>query len=128
MASKMVSPPFQVCASVTMAGTTVFTSSATSILYRDSVSYQFNWTGNPVGTFAIQGSNDYNPGQMESAGSLNNGSWNPLTLSPTPAAASGSATYLVNMNQLAFSYVRFTYTNSTGSGVLAAWTVGKSLG
>lgn len=128
MPSKEVSLPFQVCASATMSGTSVFTSSATSIIYRDSLAYQFNWTGNPTGTFQIQGSVDYNPGLPQSAGTFNSGNWNPVTITPTPTAASGSATYLVNMNQLAFSYARFQYTNASGSGVLGAWTCGKSLG
>lgn len=122
-------PPFQVTASASMSGTLAFTSSVSTILYHDSVSLQYNWTGNPTGNFAVEGSLDYNPGLPQSAGGQRNGTWNALSLSPTPAATTTASTsYLVNLNQLSFPYLRTTYTNSTGSGALGIWVSGKSLG
>ncbi len=113
-----------------MTGLSVFISSVTSILYRDSISYQWAWTGIPTGNFDVQGSLDFNPGLPESAGSLNNGTWTSVTLTPVAnATGSGGGTQiLANLSQLGFPYIRFAYTNSTGSGVLGAWTSGKSYG
>lgn len=126
MAIKNVNLPFQVTASASMSGTTVYVSSVTNVMYHDSVAVQYNWTGNPTGTFQIEGSVDYNPG-LPQTGAMNAGKWNALSLSPTPTTTS-STSYLVNMNQLSFSWLRTVYTNSTGSGVLAIWVCGKSLG
>ena len=132
MGSKGISQPFQVFTNATMSGQATVTSLVTDVRWRDSVSYQFNWTGTPQGSFAIQGSNDYAPGLPQSAEppqGQNSGTWNSLTLSTTPVAAgSGSFTYLVNLNQLGFAYVRAQYTNTTSSGVLTGFIMAKSLG
>lgn len=130
MASKSVTPPYQVINSASVSGTSVIVSSVTNILYRDSVALQFEWTGNPVGAIDIQGSVNYSPGLIQSGGvkeTANAGVWTSLTLSP-PATVIGSSTILINMNQLSFSFIRSVYTNSTGSGVLSGWVCGKSLG
>lgn len=113
-----------------MSGTTAYTSSVTSIVYRDSIAYQFAWTGVPTGAFDVQGSIDYNPGLPQSAGQQNQGTWTSIPISPAfNATGSGGSSFgLVNMSQLGFTYTRFVYTNSTGSGVLAAWTSAKSFG
>lgn len=130
MPSKEASLPFNICASVSMSGTTVFTSSVTSIIYRDSISYQFAWSGIPTGAFDVQGSIDYSPGLPQSVGPLNAGTWTSIPISPSfNATGSGGASFgLVNMSQLGFAYTRFQYTNSTGSGFLGCWTSGKSFG
>ena len=128
MAVKNVNLPYQIMSSATMVAQNTLTSSASNIMYHDSVAVSFAWSGNPTGTFQIQGSLDYNPGTPQSGGQANSGTWNNLTLSPQPTAGSGSATYLVNMNQLAFPWLRIQYTNSTGSGVLSACICSKSLG
>jgi hypothetical protein len=113
-----------------MSGTNVYTSSVTGILYRDSISYQFAWTGTPSGNFDVQGSIDYNAGLPESAGSLNAGTWTSIPLTPvaTITGSGGASNVLANLFDLAFPYTRFQYTNSTGSGVLGSWVSGKSFG
>lgn len=130
MPTKMVSPPFNICASVSMTGTLAYTSSVTGILYRDSISYQFAWTGTPSGNFDIQGSIDYNPGLPESAGSLNAGTWTSVPLTPvaTITGSGGAVNVLANLLDLGYPYSRFVYTNSTGSGVLGCWVAAKSFG
>ena len=132
MPTKLSSPPFQVAASISMSGTSVFISSVTGILYRDSLCYQFAWTGIPTGAFDIQGSVDYNAGLPQSGFPVNGGggTWTSITLSPAPTSnGSGGATnILINMSQLSFPYIRAQYTNSTGSGFLGVWTSAKSFG
>lgn len=131
MPSKQVSPPFNLCASVSMTGTTQFISSVTGILYRDSLSYQFAWTGTPSGSFDVQGSIDYNQGLPESAGSLNQGTWTsiPLTPAATVTGSSGASNILANISLFTgFPYSRVVYTNSTGSGVFGVWVCAKSVG
>lgn len=130
MAMKAVSPPFNLCSSVTMTGAVSFISSVTSILYRDTISYQCSWTGIPTGAFDVQGSIDYNPGKPDSAGTLNAGTWTSIPISPAfNATGSGGASFgLINLYSLGFAYTRIVYTNSTGSGVLGVWTSGKSWG
>ncbi len=128
MSHKLVSPPFKLCSSASMSGVTVFISSVTSILYRDSLAYQCAWSGNPTGTFDVQGSVDFNLGLPESGGGLNAGTWTSITLSATVSAAGTPSTALINLSQLAFPYIRLQYTNSTGSGSLGVSTSGKSYG
>lgn len=130
MPTKMVSLPFNICASVSMSGTSVYTSSVTGILYRDSISYQFAWTGTPSGNFDIQGSNDFNPGLPESAGSLNQGTWTSIPLTPvlTITGSGGASNAMANLYNLGFAYSKFVYTNSTGSGFLGTWLAAKSFG
>lgn len=131
MASKSVSHPYQIFASTAVSGTQAVTSSVTNVLYRDSVAFQFSWTGNPQGTFDIQASIDYGQGTPQSKGlneSVNVGTWTSLTLSPSATIGSGTLSIMVNANQLSFAAVRTVYTNSTGSGVLTGWTCAKSLG
>lgn len=115
-----------------MTGTDALTSVVTGIIYRDSVSYQFVWTGTPTGTFSLQGSNDYNPGTPQSGGvqdgPANSGTWTAIALSSTPAASGSAGNALVNLNQLGFAFIRAVYTNASGTGVLNGTVVTKSLG
>jgi len=130
MPTKLSSPPFQIAASVSMSGTTVFTSSVTGILYRDSLCYQFAWSGIPTGAFDIQGSVDYNQGLPQSGNNVNQGTWTSIALTPAPNAtgSGGAVNILINMSQLSFPFTRVQYTNSTGSGFLGIWTSAKSFG
>jgi len=113
-----------------MSGTTVFISSVTGIIYRDSFSYQWAWTGIPSGNFDVQGSIDFNPGLPQSAGSVNNGTWTSIPLTPaiTITGSGGATNALANVYDAGFPYVRFAYTNSTGSGVFGSWIACKSFG
>jgi hypothetical protein len=126
---KEISPAYQVFTNGTMSGTNVLTSLATGVQFKDSVGYQFQWTGQPSGTFAIQTSADYNPGLPGSGGAYNAGIWNAYTLSPIPSA-SGSGSYVatVEISQCSLPWIRAQYTNSTGSGVLTGYVFAKSLG
>lgn len=111
-----------------VAGVVSIVSSVTQIKYKDSVGYQFYWDGNPSGTFHIQVSNDYSSGSPQGqSGFANAGTWDTVTVSPTPTTSSGFS-YTVNMNQLGLPYVRVVFINSTGSGVITGNVFCKSLG
>lgn len=126
---KEITPVNKIFVNASMSGTIAATSLISNIAYKDSVAYQYVWTGTPSGTFDVQGSVDYNPGQPQSNGAFNAGTWTSLVFSPIPqATGSGSSNVLINMNQLAFNYIKTVYTNSTGSGVLTGSLVAKSLG
>lgn len=133
MPSKSITESFKVFDNASMSGTITVTSLVTNVKYRDSVAYQFNWTGGiPSGSFSIQGSLDYNPGiptAENPSGGANPGTWNSITLSPSPAATgSGSYSYLVALQQVTWPYLRAQYTNTSGSGLLTGYIFAKSLG
>jgi hypothetical protein len=133
MAVKNVSPPFQFYSSLSITGqTNVYTSSASSILYKDNVGLQYSFTGNATGQLDIQLSNDYNPGMPESAGQLNSGTWTSITqTSPNTLPAvigSGTASVFINLDQISAAYIRSVWSNSSGSGTISGTFVAKSLG
>ncbi len=124
---KEVTPVNKIFNSASMSATLVVTSLISNISYKDSVSLQYKWTGNPTGAFDVQGSVDYNPGQPQSNGTYNSGTWTSITLSPAPIAT-GSSSVLIDMNQLSFPYIKTVYTNTSGSGLLTGYLFAKSLG
>jgi hypothetical protein len=118
-------------ANQTMTGTAQLISAVTNIKYKDSVAIQLKWTGTPTGTFTVDGSLDYNPGLPQSGappGGANNGTWTSLVLSPAPVASGAAGNILLNLNQLAFPWIRVTYTNASGTGTLTGYISAKSLG
>lgn len=133
MAVKNVSPPFTLYPGIAVTGTSVvYVSSASSILYKDNIGLQFKYTGNTTGQIDIQVSNDYNPGNPESAGGLNAGTWTAVSQTAPNAIpvilGSGTGTIAVNLNMSGFSYLRTQYTSSSGTGTLTGTIVAKSLG
>ncbi len=123
---KEASLPFQIASLIPTSGTAVFTSSASSVIYRDSVGYQVNVIGNTSGTLNINGSIDYNPGAPQSAGTANAGNW--TTITSTTIGSGSLYPNLFNLNQLAMAWTQLQYTSVSGSGTLSVWTSAKSLG
>lgn len=115
-----------------MTGTNIVLSPPTDILRKDNVSYQLTWTGNPVGSFAVQGSIDYNPGLPQSGGHFNAGTWTTVPVvdqNGAPPTASGSAgQILMDLTEFSFPWIRIQYTNASGAGVLTGYISGKSVG
>ena len=117
-----------------MASTDTLTSPPTNITYKDSFAIQLQWTGTPTGVFEVQGSIDYVPVSMQanSWGPPNPGTWTKIDLFDAfgnpPEALGTDGQILINMNQLAFPYIRIVYTNASGNGVLNGFIAGKSLG
>ncbi len=95
---------------------TSITSAVTNINTMDNVGITLKWAGAPVGTFAIQVSNDYDQDYLGNV--LSAGTWNTLPLSLTPALGSPIA---VNLNQLPFPWIRIVYTKTSGTGTLQAF-------
>jgi hypothetical protein len=107
-----------------------FTSPVTFIKYLDNISYQVNVkTTNSTGTFAIQGSNDYNINEA-SPTVVNPGNWVTLPLGGgVPFANAANDNIIVDMNQVPFNALRLVYTSTTaGTGTCDAWIVGKQIG
>jgi hypothetical protein len=108
------------------------TSEVSVISNQTQVSYGFVWSGSsPVGTIAIQGSNDFKllaNGQPDSA---NPGTWNSLPLSSagnlvtTIAVSGNSGMGLVDIDATGFYAIRAIYTFASGTGSLTATFVGK---
>lgn len=132
MAVKNVSTPFQLLNAVSVSGTTVLTSSVSSILYKDNIGLQYSFGGNSSGTIDIQVSNDYNPGLPESGGGANSGTWTSVTQTAPNTlpltVSSGMTSAAINMNLSSFAWLRTQYTNSSGSGTLSYTFAAKSLG
>jgi hypothetical protein len=116
MAGKDKLPVYQTIAAGDMSGS--LTSKVSDISGFDNVAVQLVWTGTPTGTFAVQGSLDYNP-------QLATGTWTALTLSSSPAAAGSASNVLLDLNQLSFPWIRVVYTAVSGSGTLNAYIAGK---
>jgi len=115
----------QVVAAGAMTGTSVITSSVVGIAYLDNVGVQLNFTGNPTGTFQVQVSADY---QQDSQGVVTSvGNWVSVTLSPAPVASGAANQIYIDMQQLSAPFLRVVYTNASGTGVLNAFVVGKSV-
>lgn len=76
------------------------------------------WTGNPTGTFSVDGSVDNVP----SANLVTN--WYPTgTATNDPAGSASSA--LINLSGIGFRWVRLSYVRTSGSGSLTVNIFGK---
>ena len=95
---------------------TSFTSTPTIVDYLDNVSYQINVsTTDSAGTFAVQASLDYFPGDANNKPVA--GNWADLELSRVPTVASASDVILISLNQVPFRALRIAYTSTTaGTG------------
>lgn len=125
---------FPTITSGTMTGTNVLTSLVTNVQRLDDIGYQFNFTGSPVGTIAVQVSADY---AADLNGNVTNpGNWVPLTFTYWNGAAFvtafsiptsvGSPVYL-DLALLSAPWIRAVYTNASGSGVLTSIVTAKEI-
>lgn len=116
--------------------TASLTSLVTEIQYLDNVGVQLNWTGSPVGAFAIQISSDYRRYGLTDKVTAT-GTWTPLTLTYWDGAAFvtdtevptslGSPIFL-DLAFLSAPFIRIVYTRSSGSGTLQCTVTGKQSG
>lgn len=106
----------------------------------DWLTFDITYTGTPTGTFKVESSNSYLPNRRDLSGAAPNtpiraGSWKDMTsrLVPAitnPAGAGGNQFVGFPMGDVAIggTYVRFTYTNTSGVGVLDVFINGKAIG
>lgn len=113
----------QVIVDGAMENTDEIVSEPTNVEHLQNVGYQANWDGDPVGTFTVEVSNDYDP----TIPARQPGTWTELTLSGSPAAAGAPGDLFININQIPARWIRLKYVNDSGSGTLQAWVVGKSI-
>lgn len=101
------------------------TSRVTNIQRLDNIGIQLNFTGAPVGTFAVQVSADYN---QDTEGNVTNaGHWVPISLSPSPAASGSAASIYIDLAELSAPWIRVVYTKTSGTGVLNSYITGKMI-
>lgn len=124
---KEISEPFLIIPSIAVSGATNRTSSASSVKYKDTVGYQVNFTGSPVGTLYVNGSIDYNPGAPQSGGTYNVGNW--VTITSQTVGSGTSQPYLFNLNQLAVPWTQLQFIgSSSAAGSMSVYFTAKSLG
>ena|SRR5258706_13808615 len=118
-----------------MTGTSTLTSSVSDIRYKDSIAFELEWTGTPVGTFTVQGCLDFSPSNEIQGirGPPNAGNWVTITNladvnGNSLVAAGAPGQILINMTQVGWPYIRVQYTNTSGSGLLTGYMSAKSLG
>lgn len=123
---KEVNQPTLVLSSTSVSATTTVTGSISNVLYRDTVSYQANFSGVPVGYFQANVSLDYNPGSPQSAGTLNPGHW--ASIGSVSIDATSTSPVVMRFRQVGEPYIQFQFVSSTSSGVIDMRVCGKSLG
>lgn len=89
-------------------------SQTTDVRYLDNIAVQLSWTGTPTGAFYVDGS-------------LDQKTWNPISVSPSPTATGAADTWLMNLSELAFPFIRIRYVPSSGSGSLTVTISGKEV-
>lgn len=104
---------------------TTITSIVTVISNMSMMSYEFTWAGTaPVGTVAVQVSNDYS---QNADGSVKNaGNWNTLPISPPAGVSGNTGEGFIDIDQLGAYAIRAMYTPVSGVGTLTATYKGKS--
>lgn len=89
------------------------TSSVTSIRFLDVVTMQFNCTGTPTGTWAIQVS-------------LDNANWVTLTITPPLALVGAPAVLGAKLDIKGWSFIRAVYTRTGGTGNVTMFVAGAA--
>lgn len=115
MGHKKVLEAYPIIVDGVMTGTNVLESEPTNIKNTDNFGIRISWTGTAIGVVSVMCSVD-------------GVSYDALTFSPSltqPAGASGS--YLINLNQLPFLWVKVRYVNTSSTGTFNAVICGKDI-
>lgn len=118
-----------------MTGTSMITSTVTSIAFLDDVGIEFVWSSSPVGNFRVQVSADH---AQDTFGNVTvAGNWAPLLFTYWNGSAFvtsydiptslGSPIYL-DLALMSAPWIRILYTNTSSTGVLQAFITAKQLG
>lgn len=123
MSRKNVLPKFKNITAGDMSAN--ITSTVTNIGYVDNVGIELSWTGTPTGTFTVEVSVSY---EQDSQGNvINAGSWNALTLNPTPTASGSAGSFYISLNQIEAPWIRVRYVRTSGTGVLTSFICTKEI-
>jgi hypothetical protein len=101
------------------------TPSALNIFNQDNIGIQLDWTGSPVGTFAIQISS--NRKQDDFGNVTFPGTFVTLPLSPAIVATGTPNTAYIDLNQESAHFLQIVYTATSGTGTLTGIVVGKGV-
>ena len=83
--------------------------------YLDNMYLVLKFTGNPTGTFAVQGSGD---------GGV---TWQNIRLLTSPVASGGPDDIGIEINQAPMPLLRVAYTRISGTGAIEIWSTGKAI-
>lgn len=121
MARKLIVKSFQNITAQSMGAD--ITSVATDVSFLDNIGVFVKWaSANAVGVISVQGSINWDP-------HLAIGDWEDLTFDPALAQpTSDSNTYLININQFPYPWIRVFYDRTSGTGTLDTWICSKSVG
>ncbi len=115
------------------------TSTITNISFLDDIGIQLNFSGSPVGTFAVQVSADHAQDYSSPPNVTVAGNWVPLTFTYWDSGTSafitgfsvptsvGSPIYL-DLALLSAPWIRVVYTKVSGTGTLNAFITAKAVG
>lgn len=115
--------PFHVVVAQSMASS--FNGAPVECENQDNVGFQLNWTGTPTGTFGVQISIDH---KQDAQGNVTvAGNWITLPLNPSISATGSPDSAYIDLNQMSASYIRLTYTASSGTGTVDAFVTAKGV-
>lgn len=120
MATNYKFGPSTIMSAVAVSSTTIFNSTAIDFGFNQLASAQVSWTGTPTGTLTVQGSND-------------NVNWITLTATGITSPAGGASSTFVtvgpggNIVNNMTNYIRFVYTNASGSGTMTMIATTKGI-
>lgn len=81
-------------------------------------SIQFTWTGDAVGDFNVEVTNNTN---LTGPYARTDADWVPVSFATQPAAAGAASSIFENLTDLRCACMRFTFTHTSGSGTLQAF-------
>jgi hypothetical protein len=94
-----------------------FSSDPIDVEFLDNIGFNVDWTGTTTGTITIEASN-----------TTVSGSFKALTFDPVLAQPSGSASgYLISVNQTPWSFIRFSYARTSGTGTMTVSVAAKAV-
>lgn len=95
-----------------------FVSKPVGVQYLDNSGVQVKFSGNAVGVFSVEASINYDP--VKQVGDF-------VELDFGGPITTDESSFLINMKQLPYSFIRVKYTSTSGSGSCDIWTTAKEL-
>jgi hypothetical protein len=114
---------FQIVTSGDMSQSSV-TSLVTDIQFLDNIAIQINFTGSPVGSFAIQTSLDYAIDNVTNT-VINTGNW--VDYQGLSISTAVGSPIIIELNQVSSPFIRLVYSKVSGSGTMNAYISAKTI-